>query len=109
MSLFRLSAEAIWKDLGNGVQRHIVSYDENVMLVKVKFETGAIGALHNHIHVQMSYVESGVFDYTIDGVTQRLKKGESCFVPSNKIHGCVCIEEGLLLDVFNPCRQDFLE
>lgn len=107
MDIFQFTNDT-WIDLGNGVQRQIVSYDENVMLVKVKFENGAVGILHQHPHVQMSYVESGIFEYTIAGVTQILRKGESCFVPSDKIHGCVCLEAGTLLDVFNPCRQDFL-
>ncbi|PBQ31363.1 cupin [Sphingobacteriaceae bacterium] len=107
MEAFHLTNQT-WTELGNGVKRQIVSYDENVMLVKVKFDSGAIGVLHQHPHVQMSYVESGVFEYTIDGAKQILRKGESCFVPSNKLHGCVCLETGILLDVFSPCRQDFL-
>ena len=25
------------------------------------------------------------------------------------IHGCVCLEAGVLLDIFNPYRKDFVE
>ena len=39
-----------------------MSYDDRVMLVKVDFETGAIGSLHKHYHTQISYVESGSFE-----------------------------------------------
>ena len=24
------------------------------------------------------------------------------------VHGCVCLEAGVLLDIFNPYRQDFV-
>jgi len=37
---------------------------------KIKFEKGAVGALHRHPHSQATYIESGVFDMTIDGVTR---------------------------------------
>jgi quercetin dioxygenase-like cupin family protein len=36
-----------------------MSYDDNVMMVKVAFEKGAVGSLHSHYHTQISYVESG--------------------------------------------------
>jgi quercetin dioxygenase-like cupin family protein len=29
-------------------------------------------------------------------------------VPSNVVHGCVCLEAGMLVDVFSPHREDFL-
>ena len=37
-----------------------------------------------------------------------LAPGESIVVPSGLTHGTVCLEAGVLLDVFAPCRQDFL-
>ncbi len=55
-----------WEDLGNGVKRKIMVYDDKAMLVKVVFETGGIGALHNHYHSQLSYVASGSFEIEID-------------------------------------------
>jgi quercetin dioxygenase-like cupin family protein len=30
-------------------------------------------------------------------------------VPSNTLHGVVALDDGVLLDVFTPQRQDFLE
>jgi quercetin dioxygenase-like cupin family protein len=30
-------------------------------------------------------------------------------VPSNARHGVVCIEAGVLVDVFSPLRKDFLD
>ena len=36
-------------------------------------------------------------------------KGDSFYVPPNTVHGAVCIEEGELIDVFSPIREDFME
>ena len=78
------------------------------MMVKIYFPKGAIGYEHSHPHSQTSYVASGAFEVTIDGETTTLKAGESFFVPSEKKHGVVNLEEGVLIDVFSPKRDDFL-
>ncbi len=97
-----------WEDLGSGIKRKVMAYDEKMMIVKVAFEKGGIGAVHSHPHTQASYVGSGVFDITIGDETRRLKGGDVYFIPSGIPHGAVCIEEGVLVDVFNPLREDFL-
>jgi quercetin dioxygenase-like cupin family protein len=98
-----------WTNVAPGVKRAILAYDESVMLVKVKFEKGAIGALHHHPHVQISYVESGQFEVEIGGLKKILNKGETFFAPSNVWHGVICLEEGVLMDTFSPMRKDFIE
>ena len=97
-----------WTDLGDGIQRKVMAYDAGMMIVKVAFEKGAVGTLHQHPHTQASYVSKGVFDITIDGKKERLGAGDVDFVPSDQVHGAVCIEQGELVDVFAPVREDFL-
>ena len=46
---------------------------------------------------------------TIDGETKIVKQGDSVYMPSNAEHGVTCLEEGILVDVFNPMRKDFLK
>lgn len=41
-----ISGEKAWEPAGEGVTRQIMGYDGQVMLVKVKFEKGAIGTPH---------------------------------------------------------------
>jgi quercetin dioxygenase-like cupin family protein len=105
---FQFDSEIPWQDLGNGVQRQMFGYDDKVMLVKVKFEAGAIGAMHEHHHSQVTYVEAGVFDMTIGDETKRIKKGDGYYVLPHVVHGITCIEPGMLIDVFSPLREDFL-
>lgn len=106
---FQISDQIQWADAGAGIKRQVFGYNRDLMLVKVKFEKGAVGTLHQHPHSQASYVESGIFELTI-GVKKRiLKQGDGYFVPPNIVHGCVCVEAGVLIDVFNPLREDFLK
>ncbi len=95
-------------DLGGGVTRRILSYDENLMSVEVSFETGAVGAEHAHPHTQCSYVLSGKFIYYVEDEGVELNPGDSIVVPSGLPHGTKCLEAGMLLDIFTPMRQDFL-
>ncbi len=101
--------EIEWEAVGEGVKRKILAFDERVMLVNVYFETGAIGALHEHYHTQVTYVAKGKFDVTINGVTQLLQEGDSFYIPPHAIHGVLCVEEGMLTDVFSPMREDFMK
>jgi quercetin dioxygenase-like cupin family protein len=98
-----------WEVVEEGSKRKILAYDDRVMLVNVYFEKGGIGTLHEHYHTQLTYVSSGKFDVTISGVTQTLKEGDSFYIPSHAIHGVVCLEEGMLTDVFSPIREDFMK
>lgn len=98
-----------WETVDKGVQRKILGYDDQMMMVCVRFEKNAVGSLHHHIHRQVSYVESGRFEVTIDGKNQILEKGDCFFVAPNLVHGVVALEEGALVDVFTPARMDFLK
>jgi len=106
---FLLEHEMQFENTDPGVKRQIMGYNEDVMMVRVVFESGAVGYEHKHPHIQTSYVAKGVFEITIDGKTQRLKEGEGFFVPSNVLHGAKCIEQGELIDSFAPMRADFLK
>jgi quercetin dioxygenase-like cupin family protein len=105
---FIVSDEMEWEQLGSGVERKILGYDEKVMMVVVRFEKGAIGSLHHHVHRQVSYVASGRFEVTIAGNKKILQQGDCFFVSPDLEHGVVALEAGTLVDVFTPARQDFL-
>ena len=95
--------------LGGGTERRILAYDDPLMAVEVSFETGAEGAPHSHPHTQLSYVLSGSFRYSLEEESVILNPGDSIVVPGGLTHGTVCIEKGVLLDVFTPKRDDFLK
>ncbi|WP_316816417.1 cupin domain-containing protein [Pedobacter nyackensis] len=105
---FQREAELAWEHADEGIERQIYGYDNRVMMVKVKFEKGAVGSVHEHPHTQVSYVESGVFEITIADEPQVLRKGDGFYVPPNTLHGALCLEAGVLIDVFSPHRADFL-
>lgn len=93
---------------GEGVRRKILSYTDELMCVENHFEKGSIGAMHHHPHTQITYVVSGKFEFTINGEKKIVCAGDSMLKKDSVEHGCVCLEEGILLDIFNPMRKEFV-
>lgn len=108
-SLTQSEEEIPWEAAGDGVTRQIYGYDDQIMMVKIRFSQNAAGALHHHPHTQVTYVESGVFELTISDRKKIIKKGDGFRVPPNALHGVLCLEAGMLIDVFSPLREDFLQ
>ena len=97
------------EDLGNGVVRRVLAYSRDLMCVENTFEKGAVGALHSHPHTQITYVVSGAFEFEIEGEKRVVKAGDTMLKTDGVEHGCVCLEAGVLLDIFNPMREDFVK
>ena len=106
--LFQIDNKIPWQDLGAGIQRQIFGFDDKLMIVKVKFEQGAIGTLHQHHHTQATYIESGSFEVTIGNEIKILNTGDGFYIAPNAMHGVVCLRAGVLIDSFSPVREDFL-
>lgn len=106
---FLIDSEIGREVVGDGIKRKIMGYDDKVMMVNVLFDKGAIGTLHEHYHSQVTNVAKGSFEVTIGGVTKVMKQGDCFYIPPHIVHGVLCLEDGLLIDVFSPIREDFMQ
>jgi len=104
-----VSSEMEWEELGGGVSRKMLGYDNQIMMVLVRFEKGAVGSPHSHFHTQTTYVASGSFEFEIDGVKKVVNQGDGVYIQPNLLHSAVCLEAGMLIDTFSPVREDFLD
>jgi quercetin dioxygenase-like cupin family protein len=102
-------ADVALTDLGDGLSRKILASGGKMMTVEVRFEKGAVGALHSHPHEQIGYVLKGRFEATVGDDTTILEVGDSYYVEPDVVHGVVALEDGMLLDVFTPQRENFLK
>ena len=98
------------QDLGGGVERKVLSYSKNLMAVELRFEKGAVGAKHSHVHEQIGYIISGSLIYQEEGCEDKvLHTGDTYYVAPNVIHGVEILEDTMLLDIFTPMREDFVQ
>ena len=103
------NSDALCQNLGGGVVRRILSHTPGMMVVEITFAAGGVGAVHTHPHLQSSYVKSGEFEYTVGEKKVVVREGDSLTFLPDEPHGCVCLKEGVLVDVFSPAREDFLK
>ncbi len=109
VKVFIENREIPWEEVDKGVKRKIMAWDDRLMVVKVQFDKGGIGSLHQHYHSQITHVESGIFEVEIGAEKKVLTAGDAFYIPPNVMHGAVCLEAGVLIDVFSPMREDFIE
>ena len=106
--LFAQPTDGARIEVPGGSSRRVILSTPELMLVEFTFVEGGVGALHNHPHVQTSYVAEGTFEVTIDGKTETISAGGGYIVPSNLVHGVKALTAGRLIDAFTPRRDDFL-
>ena len=95
-----------------GLQRQVLGYNDDIMLVKVIFGDEMVGqrpAMHSHPHSQSSYILSGKFELHCGDKVQVLCAGDSFYVEPNTPHEAYCLEPGIIIDGFSPIRKDFLK
>ena len=106
--MFAHNENVTLEELGGGLSRKILAYSDNIMTCEVHFETGTVAAMHKHPHEQITYVVSGVFEFTVGDETKIVKAGDAIYKEPNIMHGAKCVEKGILIDNFTPMRKDFL-
>ena len=51
----------------------------------------------------------GQFEFTINGEKKIVNSGDALLKRGSIEHGCVCLKEGILLDIFTPMREEFVQ
>ena len=108
MQTFIKGNDVNWTNVGEGMRRKVLAYNQEIMTVEVEFDEGGVGKDHSHPHAQITYVISGEYSYHIEGEARIMRAGDSIAVEGGKVHGLTCIKAGRLLDVFSPMREDFV-
>lgn len=90
-----------------GLERKVLAYNGNLMLVRHLMEKGWQGARHSHPHDQLVYVISGRIRFTGGPSTFEAAAGDSFVVPGGVEHQAFALEDSEVLDVFHPHREDY--
>lgn len=104
-----MKKDGSWETAALGVERRLVALGQNIMTMEVRFTQGAIGALHQHPHEQVTTVLNGRFRFQINQTFHEISTGDVLMIPSSALHGVETLEAGTLIDTFQPIREDLLE
>ena len=91
-----------------GLTRRVGAYNEKLFLAEHRMEKGWVGAAHSHPHDQVAYVVSGHLRVAAGGRTFEVRAGDSFVVRGGIEHQASALEPSVVIDVFTPCREDYL-
>src|ERR1700752_287131 len=92
-----------------GIERQMFIGDR-MMICRFRFRPFLVTPEHDHPHEQMTIVEQGRVRFFIEGREQIASAGDVLHFPSNCWHGATMMdEEVVLIDIFSPLREDFLQ
>lgn len=91
----------------NGIVLKAVSGDKTMMTF-FEFEPNAIIPSHKHPHEQITYVIEGEMEFTVEGETRILKKGDGVVILSNQEHSAKVLDKSTkAVDAWHPIREDY--
>jgi quercetin dioxygenase-like cupin family protein len=91
-----------------GIKRQMV-VGNNMMICRFRFEAFLVTPEHDHPHEQMTIVEQGKVRFFIEGEERIAQPGDVLHFPPHIWHGATMMEEEVvLIDIFSPVREDFL-
>lgn len=91
-----------------GLARKVLAYNDKLFLAEHRMDKGWVGAVHSHPHEQVVYVVRGHLRITCLGQTFEVRAGDSFVVRGGIEHGALALEDSLVIDVFTPCRDDYI-
>lgn len=91
-----------------GLTRKVMAYNDKLFLVEHQMARGWVGSVHSHLHDQVVYVVRGHLKISCQGKTFDLRTGDSFVVRGGVEHGASALDDSLIIDVFTPCREDYI-
>lgn len=99
------------KRVFKGVNLDSLAVGEKSMVTKMNYVKGNYATTHQHPHEQCGYVISGQHRLIVETdprVDVVLTAGDSYAIPGDTPHSFEVLEDGEVVDVFTPQREDYL-
>jgi quercetin dioxygenase-like cupin family protein len=92
----------------NGLKRRVLAYNDKLFVAEHEMVKGWVGKVHSHPHDQAVYIVRGHLRLTCDGRTFDVRAGDTFAVRGGVEHGASALEDSVVVDVFTPCREDYI-
>ncbi len=92
----------------SGLKRRVLAYNDKLFLAEHEMVKGWVGKVHSHPHDQIVYVVRGHLRITCQGNAFEIRTGDTFVVRGGVEHGAAAIQDSLVVDIFTPCREDYI-
>lgn len=99
------------KRVFKGVNLDSLAVGEKSMVTKMNYVKGNYASTHKHSHEQCGYVVSGRHRLIVEStpcIDTILEAGDSYAIPGDTPHSFEVLDDGEVIDVFTPQREDYL-
>ena len=97
-----------YKQLLEGVRIKSLIYGEKTHMVEFNLDKGGVFPKHSHPHEQIGYLVSGRINLTVGDETLEAGPGDSWCIPGDAEHWAEVLEPSVIVEVFSPVREDYL-
>jgi len=101
-------SEIAAEQINSSITRRYLMGDR-ITVAQLELKRGGVVGTHAHENEQVSMVISGALKFIIDGREIILRGGEVLVIPGTVPHGVEVLEDTLVVDVFSPIRQDWID
>jgi quercetin dioxygenase-like cupin family protein len=82
---------------------------DSVTIARFELAAGGVVPRHAHENEQVSCVLSGALRFVFDGGDVIARGGDVVRIPGGTAHEVAVLEDTIVIDVFSPIRQDWLD
>ena len=107
--MFSKKGETGYKTALEGVTFTNIAFGEKTHLTEFHLEKGRAIPMHAHPHEQTGYLVSGRMKFNIDGEIHDAGPGDGWNIAGGIEHGVEVIEDAVVIEVFSPPREDYLD
>ena len=84
-------------------------HTETMTVARIHLAAGAHVPSHAHANEQVANVLEGRLRFVVGDEEQVVEAGETLFLPANVPHEAEALADSLVLDVFSPVREDWVQ
>ncbi len=96
------------EQINPSISRRFITAD-NITLARFELTKGGVVPMHQHDNEQVTFVLSGTLRFHINGGETDVGPGEVLQIPGGVPHEVHVLEDALVIDVFSPIRQDWID
>jgi quercetin dioxygenase-like cupin family protein len=82
---------------------------EQLTAARIELQKYTVVPEHSHLNEQLSMVERGRLVFRFEGREQVVEAGQALLIPAHAPHGVEALEDTVVVDVFAPRRQDWID
>jgi quercetin dioxygenase-like cupin family protein len=95
------------EQLNPHITRRVI-HTPGLTIARLQILKGGAVPEHSHVHEQVANVERGALQFWVGDEQVVLRDGESLAIPSQVPHRVVALEDTTVVDIFTPCREDWI-